>query len=71
MACKSNISKLLILSKSATFLFVFLVTMFDIKAGSVATAALHIPPGFNISALHIPPGFNISALNIPPGFGSK
>ena len=55
MAVKSYILKLLVLPKSATFLFAFLITL--AQSENVAAHALHIPPGFSFSALVIPPGF--------------
>ncbi len=55
MAVKSYILKLLVLRKSATFLFVALFSLSLTE--NVAAAALHMPPGFSFAALHMPPGF--------------
>jgi hypothetical protein len=81
MNVKLLISKLLVLSKSATFVLVamfFMVPSNILAAGDlVSQFTLHNPPGFgnNIQCtLHNPPGFGNSIqfrLYNPPGFGPK
>lgn len=55
MNVKSYILKLLVLPKSATFLFVALIALSQTE--NIAAHALHMPPGFSFAALYMPPGF--------------
>lgn len=64
---KSHILKLLVLSKSATFLSVALFFTSLTSAQTVNTKALHFPPGMSFAAAVFPPGMSVSALHFPPG----
>jgi len=78
MNVKVLISKLLVLSKSATFVLVtafFMVPSNVVAQNDVVNQfTLYNPPGFGLTAhfaLHNPPGFGLiiqSKLHNPPGF---
>ena len=67
MNIKCHILKLLVLPKSATFLFaVLLVTSFA-NAQNVTVLQGAFPPGLNFAAEVFPPGLNFAAEVFPPG----